>query len=263
MTHRLYDEKEVGTLIQRATELHEEAIGASEDRLSLEEVERIAAELGLPSEHVRAAALELEERRAGGAFSIWGHPFVIDQSRVVEGTLTEAQWETVVRELRRFTGSTGRISDVGRAREWTRSIKDGSHTLERTLVTMRSQDGQTSIQVRKLYGGGAVVAYLLGFIASATAAGVFLDGSGLSDLASLAIASGTGVGALAAVRASLSVWTSRQKERLRTLTDVLHHTLSPPPPESMAGEPAAGQIDLPDVDEPVEIPAPVRQRIRG
>jgi hypothetical protein len=37
--HRSYNEKEIGALIQRATELHEEAIGTSERSLSLEEIE--------------------------------------------------------------------------------------------------------------------------------------------------------------------------------------------------------------------------------
>ena len=63
-THRSYNEKEIGALIQRATALHEEATGASEHTrsLSIEEVEHIASEIGLPPEHVRTAALEMEDR---------------------------------------------------------------------------------------------------------------------------------------------------------------------------------------------------------
>ena len=54
--HRSYNEKEIGALIQRATEMHEEAMGTSERSLSLKEIEHIAAELGLPPEYMRTAA---------------------------------------------------------------------------------------------------------------------------------------------------------------------------------------------------------------
>ena len=82
--HRSYNEKEIGALIQRATELHEEATGASEHNrsLSIEEVEHIASEIGLPTGHVRTAALEMRDRlHSDSAFSFWGGPFVIDQTR--------------------------------------------------------------------------------------------------------------------------------------------------------------------------------------
>ena len=163
--HRFYNETEIGTLIQRATELHEEARGASQSSLSLEEIERIAAELGVPSEHVKSAALELEARlNSSGTFSFLGGPFVIDQVRIVDGPMAEEQWEEVVLELRRVTGSTGQTSEFGQVREWTRSTQDMGLVLEKTLVTARSKDGRTSIQVSKRYGGGAVLAYVAAFL---------------------------------------------------------------------------------------------------
>ncbi len=43
-------------MVQRATELHEEAIGETAQTLSLDEIEEIAGELGVPAEYLRAAA---------------------------------------------------------------------------------------------------------------------------------------------------------------------------------------------------------------
>ena len=87
-THRSYNEKEIGALIQRATALHEEATGASEHTrsLSIEEVEHIASEMGLPPEHVRTAALELEDRvNSGRAFSVFGGCIYSSHTSIASG----------------------------------------------------------------------------------------------------------------------------------------------------------------------------------
>ena len=190
---RRYNEKQIGALIQRATELREEAMGASERGLSLEEIEHIAAELGLPPEYMRAAALELEDRvNSERAFSLFGGPFVINQVRVVDGTMTQEQWEQVVMELRAFTGKSGNVDEVGRAREWMYYAGEDANGInfQKTRVTLRPRDGQTSIQIQKHYGGTAIPAYLGAFFSSI----LFMfftieafDGMGLPNLVNVAL----------------------------------------------------------------------------
>ena len=237
MVERLYNEKEIGALIQRATQLHEEAKGLASGGLTLEEVERIAAELGLPPEHVKAAAREVMEHPGlGRASNVWGGPYVLDQAQIVDATLTDDQWEHAVLALREFTGSTGHASRLGRAREWTHTVEDAGVVLQKTLVTMREKDDRTSIRIRKQFGGGAAVAYIAGFAIMGTATGIALDGAGVSDLVSFALFLGGGAGGLAAARASLSVWTRRQTTRLKQLSHVLQNALvdSQPPHASSA-----------------------------
>ena len=265
LSHRRYHEKEVGALIQRATELHEEAMGAPAHSLSLEEVEHIAAELSLPPEHVRAAALEMEERMdAGSSFSLLGRPFVIEYARFIEETMTEEQWEQVVLAIRRFVGSTGRIDTLGGVREWSRSIKDGSSTLEKTQVSIRPDADRLAIQIRKHYGGGAFIVYMMALILSVAVTGITLDGSGFpDDLTNFAIVGGMGLGALAAVRVSLSVWARRHKERLKRLADLVHRTLTATAPQVLANETAPEQIELAEHDEIEHAPAKIRRSVRA
>ena len=83
--NRLYSDKEIGALIQRATELHEEASDSQDHALSLEDVEHIASDLGISPEHVRSAALELAHNiEPGKKFSLFGAPFFAEQARVIE-----------------------------------------------------------------------------------------------------------------------------------------------------------------------------------
>jgi len=264
--HRSYNEKEIGALIQRATELHEEAMGVSERSLSLEEIEDIAAELGLPPEHMQTAALELEDRlNSDKTFSLWGGPFVVDHARVVDKTMTQEQWEQVVLELRRFTGSTGQVSEVGRVREWMRAIGegDGGFNIERTQVTIHPGDGQTSIRIRKHYGGAAIMAYVGAFSSSVFFTFILLHGEGLSDLVNFIIGIGIGLGTLPLVRVSLSLWAKRQKERLRRLADLLHHRISARSSPVLANEPATELIELPEMEEPEQIAPEIRRGVRG
>ncbi len=263
--HRSYNEKEIGALIQRATEMHEEAMGTSERSLSLKEIEHIAAELGLPPEYMRTAALELEDRVSSDrAFSVFGGTFVINQARVVDGTMTQEQWEQVVMELRAFTGKKGQVDEVGPAREWIHAIGEGDEGFNfvKTRVAIRPGDGQTSIQIRKHYGGTAVPAYLGAFFLSTLLTIMVLHGRGLSDLVYFAIAVGIGFGAFAVVRASISLWARRQKERLKRLTDLLHQTLSASSSQVLANEPTTKLIELPEMDEPEGVPVEPRRGIR-
>ena len=264
-THRRYNEKEIGTLIQRATTLHEAAAGAGQHNrmLTIEDVEHIAAEIGLPPEYVRTAALELEgDLHANRSFSLLGGPFVIDQARAIEGTMTEEQWEQLVLEIRRYTGKTGQISELGRAREWIYALGEGGDgfNLTKTHVTVRPRDGQTSLQFRRHFGGAAFALYALvlvftvGFGLAAAGDGVGPEG--------IAVIGGMGLGLLGVVRASLSVWTRRQKARLKKMATFLQQTLSTASLRALTREPATERIELPEMDESEQITTAARRGTR-
>ena len=227
--NRLYNDKEIGTLIQRATEMQEAQKESSERGLSMQELEHIAAEIGIDPQHVRAAALELDSGLgADNSFSVWGGPFVLNEKRVVEGTLTGPQWEHIVQGLRRLTRSEGRITEIGRMREWSRETKDLNLTIQRTTATISPRADQATIEVQTHYRGGAAVAYTLGVVFSGGLAGIFLDGSGASGLMSGIILAGSGIVGLGAARTAIGYWATRQRRQLRRLTDFLQDAVSHP-----------------------------------
>lgn len=250
-SRRSYTEKEIGELIQRATELHEQTTGAPERSLSLEEIQHIAAELGLPPEHLQTAALELEDRlNTDKSFSLLGGPFVIDQTRVVGEALSDEHWEHIVLELRKFTGRTGEISEIGRSREWKHAIGETADgvSFTRTQVTMRPGDGQTSIQIQKRYGAVAFWYVPVLFLTIAFALALL---NAYENLPAFLVGLGGIIGSLVGVRALITSWARRQKEKLKRLADKLL-----PAPSSSASavssvpinEPVAGLIELPDQD---------------
>lgn len=198
----------------------------------------------------------------------WGGPFHLDKKRVVEGAMTEEQWEEIVMGLRRLTGNAGRTSEFGKTQEWTYDVNAGGDIIERTQVTLRPGDDQTTIEVQKSYRGGAMIAYLLSLVFSVTIAGIFLDGAGLSDLINTLIVVGSGGGGLAVARTAIGVWSRKQRQKMKQLTNWLHDTLSQSQPisieEPTREEPA--RVELPDrleEEDTQPVAAASRQRLRS
>ena len=68
---RIYTDKEISAVLKRATELQgAQGPAGGTSGLSLDELEQIAAEVGIDPNYVKAAALELEEGRTDTSYSM-------------------------------------------------------------------------------------------------------------------------------------------------------------------------------------------------
>lgn len=216
-TH-LYTEKEIGALFKRATEIQENAHESFSQGLSLKEIEDIAREIGIDPKFVRSAASELEHQMvAEQRSSFFGAPFMIEQKRVIRGEINDEEWEELVRQIRHVTGSAGRTTRVGQTRQWHRSVKDMSTTLEETHLQVVSQNNRSTIEIRKYFKGGAYVAYLMGLVISGTVAGIYLDGSGYTELVNTGVVLTSMSGGFAAARFAIMSWTERQRRKIHGL----------------------------------------------
>ena len=242
---RLYSEKEMGALIQRATELQQVGSNEFECGLSIQDIERIAEELGLDPAHLRQAALELESHPDTlEPRSFWGTPFQIDLKRVVEGSLTDEQWEEIVLMLRTLTGRTGKTNDIGKSKEWFHFIDEG---LGHIRVTVSPRDEQSTVKIQRQYRGIGVFTYLLSFLVGGAAMLILSEVSGavVSAPAGLALL-GTGCSsALLMARAGLSAWSKRQQQKLQQLMNKVLNKL----PALEDREIVEPLIDLPDFSE--------------
>ena len=253
-----FSEKEIGSLVQRATELHEEAIGETAQTLSLDEIEEIAGELGVPAEYLRAAAGEIARNRtATGGFSLFAGPFVIDRNFVVDETIGDEQWEEIVLELRRVTGGSGQFTDVGRTREWSRSTWDGDIT--KTRVSVSPGERETTVRIQKQFGVAAFMAYVAAIIPVLVISGVMLTDGGANPF----IGVGLCLAILGAARAIVSRWTKRQNANIEELSDFIARTLSTSAPGSSLNMPSQDLIEVPGLDDLQESPKVKKTGVRG
>ncbi len=214
---RRYSESEIGALIQRATELHA-AAHAADGELSLDEVERIAADLGVPAEYVRTAAVEMATgREEVQERSINGAPFRMRIAELIDGEIDDDAWADIVMELRRSVSASGKAEEIGSMREWKSVFEDMGQTLAGTQVIVRSRDNQSSIELERFYSGAAAFFYVMSAIFGATITGISLDGSGLPPWVILPLAASGGLGGMAAVRAGISLWEQNQRKKMQRL----------------------------------------------
>ncbi|HEV2672180.1 MAG TPA: serine/threonine-protein kinase [Gemmatimonadales bacterium] len=196
---RRFDKDEVQEIVKRATEL--EANTTASGAMTIGGVEALAGEVGVPRELVRQAAESIPAAYvAPGALAPnrtnnWiGGPTELLHERVVEGELPDAEYATMVEEIRRIMRNTGIVSQFGRSFSWTLSRGPAFRRDVEVAVTIRR--GQTRITISEN------MTQLVGAVFGGIGGG--MGGGGMGPII------GVGVGALhlvgAAVVTIIPVW---------------------------------------------------------
>jgi hypothetical protein len=216
-----HSDREIAHILQRAAVLQqqdrERGAGASGtvSGLSLEELRRVAAEVGIAPHYIDAAAAEL---RGGDPshrrFFLWGAPDTTEVEHVVDGDVPEEEWEALVAAIRRSEGQVGETHTLGQTLEWSAS---------RDHVSISPRGGQTRIRILAQHferilpihvPAGALSLILIIVISTA------LHSSPLEVLALCAASAGTMFGLSRALVGSLVNRKTRQmKALLRELAD--------------------------------------------
>ncbi len=157
---RLFSEKDVSRVLKRATELQEAegpAAGAADVAgLSLEDLQQIAAEVGIDPHHLAAAVAELDQEDGTADRFHWlGAPTSLELDRVFEGEVSEDQWEKMVEEIRESFGLVGSTGHVGRSYEWTHESSE-----QQAHVRVTSSGGQTRVHLAARYDYGARITFI-------------------------------------------------------------------------------------------------------
>lgn len=227
---RRYSDKEISALLKRAMELQQSGSSVPEmgRGITLADLQKIAAEVGIEPHHLQVAAAELEaEGGLGERFHLLGGPLSINLERIVEGEIPEEKWEALVEEIRRSLGQMGTPSKFGNSLEWT--TKD-----EATMpvhVTVSPREGQTKIRIMSQFGGmaGAIHAPTLSI-------GVFVALLALTLplplFVNIGIYGGIVAGLFAGTRFVFGAWARKQKRKMKRLLDRLAALVTPPAPSA-------------------------------
>ena len=190
---RRYDKDEVQEIVKRATELEATNKTAS-GVMTIGGVEALADEVGVKPELVRQAAESIPVSYAApGALppnrvNKWiAGPTEFLFERVVEGELPEAEYATIVEEIRRVMHNSGVVSQFGRSFSWTTVRGPGLRRELEVAVTVRR--GQTRITVAESMGQtvGAVFGGIGGGMGGGGIGPIIGVGVGALHLAGLAV----------------------------------------------------------------------------
>lgn len=149
---RVYDEREIGRILKRATELqHAEPSAPSASGVTLSELEEIAAEAGIDPKYLRRAALEVESGARDPSFwaSVVGDEILLHRAVTLPGELSEDGFERIVAVIQMQTRVHGQPSLLGRTLTWTAETANKSRTLQGVVT---SRDGRTEVRLEENLG---------------------------------------------------------------------------------------------------------------
>jgi hypothetical protein len=226
-------EDQVRLLLDRAAEL-EAREPLEPGSLTMGAVEQVAAQVGIPPEHVRQAARELVVvERSGRALDRGGRAVPEGKwdhlvfSRAVEGEIPESAFPAIAEEIQAHLGLEGHASALAGSLTWSPATQ--SEDSRRIVITIRAKEGTTHVVVHEEFALG-------GFRRLFIPVGVILGGlagMGIGTLVGLGPAGaipGVAVGIAAGIQGIIRIEKGIRRPQLEALADRL---------AEMAGE-AAG-----------------------
>ncbi len=216
---RRYSEEQAQEIIRRAAEL--DARPTHDSALSLGGIQQLAAEVGIPAEHVREAARGFAEPETkvsrGGYFGVTGK---VDLGQVIDAEVAQQDYGAILEEIRHTIGQSGRVVETfDDSLSWEFKPGLGEWT-RRVQVTVAPRDGKTAIRIVEHPGAEQelVVASVAGGIAMAAAAGAAVHSLlGMDIPGAVVIGAATWAGLYAAMRAWYHRFVNRRSRILSGL----------------------------------------------
>jgi len=208
---RRYDESEAEEIIRKAASLQASERTPSEE-YSFTGVKELAAEVDIPTRHVREAA-EVLDGPVAPVPRLFGIPAGTSLARRVNGEVPESEYPILLEMIQDMMGEAGRIeATVGRVFAWrTDSSRDAPH---RTRVQVSPRDGSTKITITEDRTGAIAVTIGVGSVILGALAIPIIESGVTALLPGVAIVV---VGGVALVRAQFK----RRRQLLSGLLDRL------------------------------------------
>jgi serine/threonine protein kinase len=219
---------EVRQLLDRAARIEADQPTAG-GALSLGAVEQVAAEVGIPPEHVRRAARELERPQPAPLSPKTYTPSAFDPrrskikfDRVVDGETPDSVYAAMVDEIQSRLDTVGHASVLAGSLTWSPATQ--GEASRKVVVTVTPREGRTHIRVEERFGvfGAKKVFLPVGGLFTMLIATAVVQALGISEpLAPLLAISALGAGAF--VSARLVVWydANAREPGLKSLADRL------------------------------------------
>ena len=246
MSARRYSEDEARQIFDRAARADPDGGRGGEPAsdptgLSLQELQDIGAEVGLPAEAIARAAAALGAPAAGQRIEHLGMPVGVSHSVALGRSLSDADWHQLVGTLRRTFRASGQTEVTPTFREWWNG--NLRVTVERTgggdVLHMFTQ--KTGAKELTLSGGAALL-FGAAMTLMLVMAGKFVTDPELIVLPIMFGAGGLGMIVTNVFR--LRGWSARRREQFQALAQRLIAAPPAPPQVSLSpGEEAPLQPD--------------------
>ncbi len=221
---RRYNDEEAARIFLKAAEGAQAPalLGPGQEGMTLDDLQQIGQEAGIPAAAVAQAALTLDQARAPAPPRFLGLRVGVERSINLPHKLSEAEWEQLVVELREVFRARGTVSAHGSFRQWTNGNLQAllEPTPEGHRLVLRTYKGNA----RPLIGAGlatlGVTATMMGTAAVA--------GNLAGSLPSIVFISALGAGMLGYAIVPLGRWARQREQQMDTIIARLAATAAEP-----------------------------------
>ena len=207
---KVYNEKEIGSILTRATELSQDDASRDSMGLSLEELEQLGREAGIPPDLIRKAAAETGVSRARRKEKNWfGGPVSYSNELIVDGEISPDDWEEMLLEIRNTFKEPGAVATRENTYEWT--IQSAA---VKAQVTARTDEGKTKINVFWAEPTAPTPFYIPTIIGTIISLPISFEALGLSAFPGLLVVLATMLTMVMLGRFGVSSYTERKARNL-------------------------------------------------
>ena len=257
-TERRYTEEEIAAIFEQAVRAEEAAprTPSHGEGLTLAELQHVGREAGIaPGAVARAAAAMDRSNPPPPPVRLFGLPISVTRTAYLPDSLTDAEWDRLVVDLRETFQATGTVRRDGALREWRNgnlhALVEPTASGHRLRLSTRKGNAQESI------------ALSIGALAMATVFFVLLTtlsepSLGMTVIMALFLAVGLGGAGLTALR--LPHWAKKRGRQMDALAVRAVERMSAPPAADTdaaterAREAApAGRLDPGVLDKPADV----------
>ena len=225
---RRYSEAEIKEIFSRASAHQRETQKMSSGQgLTLSELQQIAREVGISPTSVAEAAASLEHGiEAAEPTTYLGQPVTVARTVRLPDSLSDAEWEELVVDLRQTFSASGEVRNEGSLRQWRNGNLQGLIEPDESGSRLRLQSFH-EVARNQLIGGLVFLVMNLAFLAVSAAAGKFgMNGETL--MLSMLAAAGLGVFGHGAYR--LRTWIARRGSQMEGVAERLLDRIGSSPP---------------------------------
>lgn len=246
MPDKRYTEDELKDIMRRATEKQRIARESSGTfGLSLDEVKRIAREVGIDPVYIEQAALDI----GGGAedvdeIPLVGGPHAYRYRRVVQGRFNSETMSKMAQIIRRHSKSdAGHVETYGNSLHWRTS---SSNAVKRTVDVRELRDGRVEIEASSRLVDLAWVMQLATIFMAVISVFLFFGG----DITPSFILGGISIASFLLMRFAFGLASDSSRKNLESMINELQSEFTSSGDESASGDSAVeSQLELDQLDD--------------
>jgi len=209
---KLYNEKEIGSILKRAAEMSADDALSTGSGLTIEELQQIGSEAGLNPDMVLKAAAELQRSGPERERNFFGGPISYSNELVVEGEIDAELWEEILASIRNTFKDPGSVTSRTNVFEWTSQSET-----EKAQVTAHVLDGKTRVSLFWAEPVVAVPMFVPAIIGTIISLPVTFEALNLSGLAATMVILTTFMTLSFLGRFGVMRYTDRQAAKLQQL----------------------------------------------